>query len=101
MGAFLAALGAVLLFILRVIGIWASGGLYTFSYLFKVTWLQKEENAAVMRFLRCNCGVTKSVTGRVTTVHQKGKPICSASASVISEKFSAPVSGLVTRSQPF
>ena len=28
--------------------------LYTFSYLFKVTWLQKEENAAVMRLLRCN-----------------------------------------------
>ena len=62
---------------------------------------KEEENAAVMRFLRCNCGVTKSVTDRVTAVHQKGKPSCWASASVISEKFSAPVSGLVTRSQPF
>ena len=32
----------------------ASGGLYTFSYVFKVTWLQKVENTAVMRLLRRN-----------------------------------------------
>ena len=70
-------------------------------FLFQVTWLQKEENAAVMRLLRCNWGVTESVTKRVTDVYQKGKSSCWASASVISEKFSAPVSGLVTRSQPF
>ena len=31
-----------------------SDALYTFSYSFKVTWLQKEENAAVMRLLRRN-----------------------------------------------
>ena len=74
----------------------ASGGLYTFSYPFKVTWLQKEKNAAVMRIFRCNWSVTESVTNRVTSVHQKGKPICLASASVISEKFSASVSGQVT-----
>ena len=49
-----------------------------------------------MRLLRCNWGVTESVTKRVTDVYQKGKPSCWASASVISEKFSAPVSGLVT-----
>ena len=49
-----------------------------------------------MRIFRCNWNVTESVTRRVTAVHQKGKPICSASASVISEKSSAPVSGLVT-----
>ena len=70
-------------------------------YLFKVTWLQKEENVAVVRLFRRNWVVTESVTRRVTAVHQKGKPICLASASVISEKSSAPVSGLVTRSQPF
>ena len=63
--------------------------------------LQKEKNAAIMRLFRCNCSVTKPVTRRVTSVHQKGKPSCLASASVISEKSSAPVSGLVTRSQPF
>ena len=51
-----------------------------------------------MRLLHCNWNVTESVTRRVTVVHQKGKPICLASASVISEKSSAPVSGLVTRS---
>ena len=79
----------------------ASDALYIFSYSFKVTWLQKEENAAAMRLLHCNWNVTESVTRRVTVVHQKGKPICLASASVISEKSSAPVSGLVTRSQPF
>ena len=32
----------------------ASGGLYTLSSLFKVTWLQKNENAAVMRIFRRN-----------------------------------------------